>query len=450
MSNKNSLESIAQSIISSAKPKESIEVMASRSTSTQVVVYQGEVESLTQATDGGLGVRVIIDGKVGFSTVSSLDKSLVARCLQSARENTVYSTYDPYATFAEPDAIAYPAMVLLDPKIPVVPTELKVSRALELEKIVLAKDRRVTEVPQAQYSDYYGESVIASTNGIFGRSENSYAIASATTVAREGEQTHTGYGYSVSRYFDEVSLESAASDAVTRAIRLLGAKKTKSRSLTVVLEPRAASTLFALISASLSAEAIQRKRSIFVGRMGEPVASEVIDIVDDPTDVRFQSASPFDAEGLASRPVHLIEDGTLKNFLYDSYTANKDGITSTANAIRGGFSGTPSPGPKSILLKPGRRSQDEIIATIEEGVLVQSLSGVHSGINPVSGDFSVGAEGLIIRDGSLAEAVREVTISSTLQKMLLDVVEVGNDTTFLPSIAAGNTVVIGKMNLSGE
>lgn len=450
MSKEPSLESIAQSIVNSAKPKESIEVIVSRSTSTEVIAYQGEVESLTQATEGGLGVRVIVDGKVGFSSVSSLEEALVTRCLASARDNTAYSTYDPYATLAEPDGIVYPLMALLDPKIPEVPTEQKVSRALELEKMVLAKDKRITEVPQAQYSDFYGESVIASTNGILGRSESSYAIASAMTVARDGDDTHTGYGYSVSRYFDDVSLESAASDAVSRAIRLLGAKKTTSRSLTVVLEPRVASTLFALLSASLSAEAIQRKRSIFVGRHNEQVASEVIDIVDDPTDVRFQSAASFDAEGLASRPTHLIEKGILKNFLYDSYTANKDGIKSTANAVRAGFSGTPTPGPKSIALKPGMRSQEEIVENIKEGVLVQSLSGIHSGVNPVSGDFSVGAEGLIIRNGSLAEGVKEVTISSTLQKMLLDVVEVGNDTTFLPSVAAGNTVVIEKMNLSGE
>ncbi len=450
MSKDLSLELIAKKIINSAKPDESIEVVISRSTSTEVIAYHGEVESLTQATEGGLGVRVLSGGKVGFSSVGSLDDSLIARCLQSARDNTQYATYDPYATFAEPDDVSYPDMVLLDPKIPTVPTDAKVSRALDLERMILAKDKRITEVPQALYSDFFGESLIASTSGIFGQVESSYAIASAMTVARDNGDSHTGYGYSVSRYFDDVSLEEAANDAVMRAIRLLGAKKTRSRTLKVVLEPRVSSTLFALVSGSLSAEAIQKGRSIFVGRRGEPIASEVVDIVDDPTDIRFQSASRFDAEGLASRANHLVENGKLKNYLYDSYTANKDGIRSTANAIRGGSAGVPTPGARAIALKPGDRSQEEIIADIKEGVLIQSLSGIHSGVNPVSGDFSVGAEGLIIRDGSLAEGVKEVTVSSTLQKMLLDVVEIGQDTTFFPSIAAGNTVVIETMSLSGE
>jgi PmbA protein len=157
----------------------------------------------------------------------------------------------------------------------------------------------------------------------------------------------------------------------------------------------------------------------------------------------------YDAEGLACRRNVLIERGELKGFVYDTVSARRAGTVSTGSAVRGGIAGSPSAGCRALQLAPGEVDQAEILRRVGNGVFVESLIGVHSGVNPVSGDFSVGVTGLMIRDGQLAEPVREITVASTLQRMLLDVVHVGSDLEWLPGPAAGQSVAIDNIAISG-
>ena len=193
-----------------------------------------------------------------------------------------------------------------------------------------------------------------------------------------------------------------------------------------------------------------RGRSFFAGRLGESVASELVTLIDDPTDMRHYGASPYDAEGLASRRNELIVAGRLQQFVYDTVSARRAGAVSTGSAVRGGVSGSPSAGCRALQVLPGELDQDEILRRVGEGIYVESMTGVHSGVNPISGDFSVGITGLMVRDGVLAEPVREVTIASTLQRMLLDVLFVGADQEWLPGLAAGQTIAIDGVALSGS
>jgi PmbA protein len=195
---------------------------------------------------------------------------------------------------------------------------------------------------------------------------------------------------------------------------------------------------------------VVRGRSFFAGRLGELVASPLVTLIDDPTDPRHFAASPFDSEGLASRRNELITEGQLQRFVYDTVSGRRAGTASTGNAVRGGVSGSPSAGCRALQLVPGEYDQDEIFRRVGNGVFVESLTGVHSGVNPISGDFSVGITGLMIRDGVLAEPIREVTIASTLQRMLLDVVYVGNDVEWLPGTTAAQTLAIDAISLSGS
>jgi PmbA protein len=196
---------------------------------------------------------------------------------------------------------------------------------------------------------------------------------------------------------------------------------------------------------------VAKGRSFFAGRIGELVGDPVLTLVDDPTDPRAYGAAAVDAEGLACRRNVLIESGVLRAFLYDSESASRAGVSSTGSAVRGGYAGTPGPGCRALTLAPGPEGYDEegVLARVGEGLFVQSMTGVHSGVNPISGDFSVGAEGLMIRNGKLAEPVREITVASTLQRMLQSLVAVGADVEWLPGIAAGQTLAVGDMQVSG-
>jgi len=208
-------------------------------------------------------------------------------------------------------------------------------------------------------------------------------------------------------------------------------------------------SFLSVLAATLSGEAVLKGRSFFADRLGETVAAAAVTLVDDPTVPDAYSASPFDAEGLASRRNVLIEGGVLRGFVYNTYAGRRAGVPSTASAVRAGFKSTPGVGCRALSLAPGTRSPEAIYAEVGDGLLVTGVSGLHSGVNPVSGDFSVGAEGLLIRDGRPVEPVREITIASTLQRMLQEIVAVGDDLEWLPSMAAGTTLAIGGMSMSG-
>jgi PmbA protein len=172
--------------------------------------------------------------------------------------------------------------------------------------------------------------------------------------------------------------------------------------------------------------------------------------VDDPTNPLAYGSSPYDGEGLASRRNVLIQDGVLSGLLYDSYAARRAGRASNGAAVRGGFKGGPGTGARALTIAPGDLSQDEIISKIDNGVLVQNVLGAGTGgVNVISGDISLGAEGLLIRGGAIVGPIREFTIASNLQKMLMDIQHIGNDIDWLPGSSAGVTLAIGEMSLGG-
>jgi PmbA protein len=230
---------------------------------------------------------------------------------------------------------------------------------------------------------------------------------------------------------------------------MLGATKPASERLTVVLDPWVTAQFLGILAFTLNGESVLKGRSLFADRLGEEVATPIITLVDDPTDVRAFTATDTDGEGLATRRNALIEGGVLNKFVHNAYTARRMmGTTSTGSAVRG-FKSTPAVGCMATMLQPGDKTPAELVAEVGDGVLVQEVAGLHSGVNPISGDFSTGAEGLRIRGGQLGEPLREFTIASTLQKMLKDIVAVGNDLEFLPMSAAGVSVVIRDVTLSG-
>jgi PmbA protein len=206
-----------------------------------------------------------------------------------------------------------------------------------------------------------------------------------------------------------------------------------------------------VLSAAFNAESMLKGRSLFQDRVGEQVAAAHVQITDDPTNPRMMGASPHDAEGVPCRANRLVVDGVLQGFLHNTYTARRagSGAATTGSAGRGGFKSTPGVGIKALAFAPGERSPEQLLGDAGEALYVQSVSGIHSGTNPISGDFSVGASGLMVRDGAFAEPVREVTIASTLPRMLTDIVGVGSDLTYLPGSTAGLTLLIGEMSLSG-
>ncbi len=443
------LISIGESIVSRATDAEQIEVYLLWERETSIRVYEKDIESLTSAEASGVGIRVISNGRVGISYAGTLDVGEIDRTLDEARDNARFGSVDVFAGVADPDGIEAPRLDLWSNDLMQAPTDRKIALAMDLEKLTLSKDKRIRSLNSSNYGDVSVEAAIVNSKGVASFSQQTYCWVWAYALAVANDETQTGYGLHAARGIEQIDIEYAANEAAKKATRMLGAIKPSSGSFTAVFEPDITASLLGIVAGTLSAEAVQKGKSIFSGRIGEQVASSRLSMYDDPSDARFFSASPYDDEGLASRKNQLIGDGVLKQYFYDSYTGRKDNTNSTGSAIRAGISGICTPGPRAVLVAPGDNTPSDIIAGISDGVLIQSISGIHSGVNPVSGDFSVGAEGIRISNGELAGPIKEFTIASNLQKMMNDISAIGNDLTFRPGGTAGITIAIDNINVSG-
>jgi PmbA protein len=442
------LEGLAASVAARARAGEQVEAFVSRSRTTTVRASDRDVESLSSATSAGIGVRVVVDGRQGFASAGSLDADVVEEVLAEARDNAEFAAPDEANGVAEPDGVAPATLDLRLPGVDATPTEEKVELALALERAVRAGDPRIRGVRVAIYGDRAGEAALATSTGLSAFDAATSCSLSVSALAGEGAGTQTGYAAVAGRSPDELDLEETARRAVERATRMLGARQPPTRRVTVVLEPSVVASLLGVLGGVLTGEAVLKGRSPFADRVGEVVATG-LSLVDDPTNAESLGAGIYDGEGLACRRTTLLEGGVLRGFLHDTWSARRAGTASTASAVRG-YASTPTPGAMALALAPGPLPFEELVASVGDGVLVQEVSGLHSGVNPVSGDVSVGAEGLVIRDGALAEPFREATIASTLQRLLLDVVGVGADFEWRPGGTGAPSLAIADVALGGS
>lgn len=443
------LLAIGDRVVGWARDGEQIEAVLVDDRETEIRVYEGEIESFTAAESAGIGIRVVQGSRQGMAYAGTLDDDVLAETLAEARDNATFASADEWVGLAQPDGVPITELNLYDERVEDFDTDAKIAMAIELERAITAGDARIIGVESADYVDAVAHGAVVSSTGIRQGGRDSGCYLAAYSLAADGDDTQTGFGYSVARAPQDLDVAVAAAEAVDRATRLLGATQAPSERVTVVFDPFVTAQFLSIIGGILDAEAVLKRRSLFADRLGDSVATTDFTLVDDPLDPEAFTATDTDGEGLAARRNVLIADGRLEMFMHNAYTARRTGTSSTGSAVRG-FNSTPGVGAHALMLMPGTRSQAELIASVGDGVLIQGVAGLHSGVNPVSGDFSTGAEGLRIRGGAIAEPIREITIASTLQRMLLDVVEIGGDLERLPMSASGVSLVVADVTMSGE
>jgi PmbA protein len=313
---------IADRVVAMARVGEQVEAFVSRSSETDIRVYQGDVEHFVSAQSEGIGIRVIRDGRTGFAYAGTLDEAAINEVLAEARGNLEFGTPDEYAGLAEADGVDVIQQELWNEALADYATDEKIALTKELERRTLSIDSRV-RVDYSNYADAAGESAVASTSGIrrYGRENGCYV--SVSTLADEGDETQTGFGFSVGRSPLDFDLGKAAQDAADRATRLLGATKPPSKRTTVVLDPYVTAMFLGIIGSTLNGESVSKGRSLFKDRLGEIVANPMVTLIDDPTDSRAYTATELDGEGLAARRNVLIDAGRLNTFVQSSYSARR-------------------------------------------------------------------------------------------------------------------------------
>jgi PmbA protein len=436
--------------VEAAEGEESVEAFAQESTRTEVDALRGEVEGLTFAESRGVGVRLLRGGRLGYAYAADPSADEVRDAVVRARENAALAAPDEHNVLPEAEPFD-PMPEVFRASQADIPTDRKVSLALDLERRAVGTDERVTKVDLAQVGDGVSRVAIASTTGTAVEYARTDAWAVCVTLAVDGDETQTGFSYRIAREVGDLGWEAVADEAVDRSVRMLGAVKPATAKVPVVLDTFAGMTFLGVLSGALSAEAVLKGRSLFADRAGDQVGSELFTLVDDGRVLEGPGACPFDDEGVPSGRTDLFSAGVLNGFLHNTYTATRmgDGVRSTGNAQRGSYRGAPGVGTTNFYLEAGPTPVEELYRRAEGGVLIREVSGAHSGANPISGQFSVGATGLrILPGGELGEPLREMTIASTLPDMLSGVTGVGDDLRFFSSVGVPS-ILIGEMTLAG-
>ena len=440
------LGDLCRAAVEAAEAGEAVEAYAEESRRTEASALRGEVEGLEFSESRGVGVRVIREARLGYAWAADPDADDIHEIVRRARENSALAASDEHNVLPEP-APWTTIPELFRETSAAVPTEEKTRLALGLEARAISRDPRVTKIDEAQVGDAVSRVAIASTTGVEAEYRRTDAWCLAVTLAVGGDETQTGFSYRIARGLDELDWEAVADEAVERGARMLGAAKPATARVPVVLDQFAAMSFLGVLAGGLSADAVQKGRSLFAELVGEQVGSDLFTLVDDGTNIEGPGAAPFDDEGVPSGRTELFTKGVLNGFLHNTYTAHKGGTASTGNGKRG-YRSPPSVGTSNFYLDAGETSRDELLRRAEGGVLIQDVSGVHSGANPISGEFSVGATGLRISRGTLGEPLREMTIASTLPEMLKAITGIGDDLRFFSSVGTPS-VLIGEMTLAG-
>ena len=437
-----------------------VETCVQHTHTTSVKVYGREVESLVTADSRGLGVRYLEAGRQGYAYTADLSEAGMARALFDARSNASASEHDPFLGLPAPSR-EYPHIVgLWRPGVRATPVKDKIRLALDAEAAALSEPE-IGTVEESVYADAESRLAIASSLGMEAYAERTHAYVYLSAHARRGDQVQTGMGVSLGREPGAVDAVQAGREAAQRARGLLGARPCATGLYTVVFDREVMAALLSVVASALTAEAVQKGRSLFANSMGEEVAAPRVTLVDDGLHVDGLESAPFDDEGVPRQATGLIDRGRLRGFLHNTYTARKQaagvpadswgGFRSTGSAARSSYRTAPGVAASNLVLMQGEGDLSDLLRRVGSGLYVVNVNGLHSGADPMTGQFSVGAEGHLVEGGALGRPVKEVTIASDLLSLFMNVRDLAGDARWVPLYGSSlaPSVAIEAVTVSG-
>jgi PmbA protein len=414
------------------------------------VVRLGQVETLKESGSRAIGVRVFFGQRAASTYSSDFSADGIERMLKSALELAKICSEDPYAGI--PDASRFGALSgdldLYHEDVYSLPGTERIEYARRGEKAALDSDPRIKNSDGGSFDAATGRKVLANSRGFVGEYRRSYCSVAVVPIAQdENGGMQRDYWYSVSRSLAKLdSAEQVGKEAARRTLRRLGARKVKTAHVPVVLDPTVANSMLEHIFEGINGDSVYRGASFLAGKLGEKIAGTNVSVIDDGTIPGGFGTTPFDGEGIPTRRTVVIENGILKSYLLNTYTAKKLGLETTANASRG-LAGTPGIGPGNYFLQPGTKTPKQIIGDIQDGLYVTEFLG--HGANLVTGDYSRGASGMWVINGELAYPVEEITVAGNLKEMFNNISEIGSDLEFRGSVASP-TIRIDGLTVGGE
>jgi PmbA protein len=406
-----------------------------------------KVEIMNQATSKGIGLRIVVDGKMSFVCSTDFSETALDSMVKKGVALAAEATADEFNIFPQPGLMEPRSLDIHDPEMFRMPMEERIHLIQEIERVALAKDPRVVKIDNSWITNSERERVIANSHGLTHSYRESWCDFGIGVVAEGEDDQRSGWGYSYARFFKDLpGLEALADKAVKRAVAVLGAKPVPTQTAAVVFDPDAGRSLLGGVAGAINGDTVYKKSSFLADMVGEKIGSDLVTIMDDGLLHKGLRTAPVDDEGVATQRKLIVDKGILKGYLYDTSTAKKAGAPPTGNARRGSYESRPSIGTSNFYLQKGQMSPEDIIAGVQKGFYIMYTLG--QATNVVTGDFSVGAVGVWIENGQFAQPVARVTIASNILDMLKNLDAVGNDLVFDRSMVCP-TFRVAEMTVSG-
>ena len=425
---------------------EEAELYISSSKELSISLFHGEVDNYGDDNGYTILARGLINGKCGTASCDVWNNEKAKFLVDEIAANAkVIENDDPI--FIYEGSPKYKRVNTYNKELKNIPIEKKLELLHQLEQKIKESDSRIIEVGGVQYSESEASVTIINTKGLKLSGKTNYFYYLGAAVGKQGEQVKSGYEIFLDNDFSKFDVDKLAQKVCKTTVDQLGGEACESGVYKAVLSPEVVKAFVSFYIDSADAEEIQKRSSLFIGKLGQKVASKKVTIEDKPL-AKTIFAKPFDDEGVATYNKPIIKNGVLQTYLYNLTTAAKDGVKSTGNASRGGsLIGT---APNFLYMKPGKKSQEELFQEVGNGVYITEVQGLHAGMNPQSGNFSLQSTGYLIKDGKRDRALDIITVSGNLVKIFMDILEVGNDEELFPSGISCPSVLIKKINVGGK
>jgi PmbA protein len=426
-----------------AKGIEDIQIFLNSRKEIKVQGFQGELDEYSISDITTLSAKGIYNKQMGSVSTETVNDSNIEFILDSIIESASATTSKDEVFIYEGDSHYEEIKGLFNEEL----EDLEVSKGIEdllaLEKTALSIDKRVDKV-KIYFTKSANSLKIKNSKGLSLEKKKNQVLFAVYAIASEDGDTRTGMDYLITNNYKDFDFETMAKNAIEEATAKLGAKPCKSGSYEILLTNKASSDLLATFSGMFSSDNVQKGMSMLDGKLGEKVASDSINILDDPSVVVSPNAGSFDSEGVATKKKTLIENGVLNTYLYNLKTAKKDGVSSTGNGFGGGVS------PTGLYIQSGESNFDTLVSSMKKGIIVSELAGLHSGANPINGDFSLQTTGFLVEDGKIVRPVALITVSGNYLEMLKGTTDICSDIKYNFSGVGSPSLKISSMMISGE
>ena len=423
-----------------------VELYVSENRSLNISLFHGEVDNYSDNNGYSIMARGLLNGKCGSASCDVWNaekaKYLIKEMVANAK---VIENDDPIFIFKGSEK--YKKVNTFNKDLEKVTNDQIMANLLEIEKTCKELDPRIIEVAGTEYSQVSEKVTLVNSNGLNLVQKNNYYYFVAQCVAKEGEQTKSGYDFFFENDFSKFDAKKYAKKVVDLTVAQLGGEACESKKYKAILHPDVVTSLMKAYIGHANAEEVQKQSSLFIGKVGQKIASKKVTIEDRPLQ-KNPFARWFDDEGVATYNKPIIKNGVLETYLYNLTTAAKAGVQTTGN----GYGGGSKKGISStfLYLKPGKKNLDQLFEEVGEGVYITDVSGLHAGLNPQSGNFSLQSTGFMIENGKKGKPLDLITVSGNLLDVFQDIIEVGNDVTVSPSGVSAESVLIKKISVSGK